>query len=55
MGKDGEWEWGFHVLYALWGEGVVFCKELGVFARENIVCYSCYAVFISESEAEGEH
>lgn len=31
------------------------CKELAVFAREDVVCYGCDVVLISEGEAEGEH
>ena len=46
---------GFYVLYAFRGEGVVFCEEFSIFACEDIVCHGCYAVFVSESEAEGEH
>ena len=44
-----------HLLDAFRGEGMVFCEEFGVFAREDVVGYGCDAVFVSESEAEGEH
>ena len=37
-----------------WESGVLG-EELGVFAREDVVCYCCYAVFGAEGEAEGEH
>ncbi len=42
-------------LDAFGGEGMVFCEELGVFPGEDVVGYGCYAVFVSESEAQGEH
>ena len=42
-------------LDAFGGEGMVFCEEFGVFAGEDVVGYGCYAVIVSESEAEGEH
>ena len=58
-GKMGEWGvvggGGVYVLYTFRGEGVVFCEEFSVFAGEDVVGHGCYAVFVSESEAEGEH
>ena len=52
---SGSGGWGWDLLDAFWGEGMVFCEEFSVFAGEDVVGYGCDAVVVSESEAEGEH